>query len=239
MKLLTFDVCDLHMLRKSDGKKVLSTTAQMTSVEQTVNETRIKGGIGNKDVAIVRTDKEYNLSVSDALFDTDYFEISTGVAYSSKTREIYKMVKGLVLASGAVVLPETPKDQNDVVLVNANNEQFAAVYEDTGKTATITGGVDGELYMAVYPIDVTGETLEIDATKFAQNYELQLNTIAYDPETNEVTQDIYWKFPKVLPESAFSISYEAGQNNTVDLNFKVLITPNTDIAGEVIHVDRS
>jgi hypothetical protein len=212
----------------------------MTSVEQKIKEEKIKGGIGNGDVAILRTDKEVTLKVRNAIYDTSWLEMTAGVEYESKTNTVYYTEKGLVLTSGAVTLTKVPKDTTSVILVDSVGKQFTAVYEDVGKTATITGGVDGDVYLALYQIDIAAsQTLSIDVTKFAENYYVEYHTIAYNPETNNVDKDIYWQFDKVLPVSQFNISFEAGKNYSPEVEFNILTNPNSTEVGRVIEVVRT
>lgn len=238
MNTVIFDTCDVVFKRISDGKIVFTAVAQMSSVEQKIKEEKVKGGIGNGDVAILRTDKEVTLKVKNAIFDSAWMEMVAGVEYSSATKTVFYSQKGLVLTGGKVNLDKVPKNEDDIILINSVGKQFVATYDDVAETATIVGGAEGEMYAALYEIEVTGNVLPIDITKFAENYYVEYHTIEYSPETNKVIKDIYWQFDKVLPVSQFNISFEAGKNYSPEVEFNILKNPNSTEVGRVIEVDR-
>lgn len=65
---------------------------------------------------------------------------------------------------------------------------------------------------------VTGDVLDFKADSFPKNYFVQLKTIVYDPDTNEVVADLYFIFDKALPDGALSEAFEAS-NKTSEINF--------------------
>ena len=108
METLIKDVADLILTRKSDGHVVLNTMMQLTGLEQTLTEERIKGGIGNKTIALMKSDKEVALNTRNAVFDLEWLAASQGVAVEKNgtaTVTKYEVVK---VASGAVAVAGTP-----------------------------------------------------------------------------------------------------------------------------------
>ena len=65
---------------------------------------------------------------------------------------------------------------------------------------------------------VTGDVLGFKADSFPKNHFVQLKTIVYDPDTNEVVADLYFIFDKALPDGALSEAFEAS-NKTSEINF--------------------
>ena len=113
MKTIVADTCDVVFKRISDGKVLLTAEAQLASVTQSITEEKVKGGIGNRDIAILRSEKEVSLKVRSAMFDSDWLEMVSGTSYKSETNMIHKKEDGLVVKKNAlkfeVKIEGTPK----------------------------------------------------------------------------------------------------------------------------------
>lgn len=101
------------------------------------------------------------------------------------------------------------------------------VVEDEDGTITVT------------PDQVTGEVLELEAGAFGKNVELQLHTIAVDPETNEVVCDIYWIFPNCTPDGNLEQVFGMGTNNVQTINFTPKVPRGETSYGQYIIVPRA
>ena len=98
--------------------------------------------------------------------------------------------------------------------------------------------VDAEGLVTATEKTVTGDFLELTAGAFAKNCKLQLKTIAYDPDTNEVVADIYWIFPKATPSSNFEQAFGMGVNNVQTIGFTPQVDKATDSYGQYIIAPR-
>jgi hypothetical protein len=227
------------MRRISDGKIVFTGVADTAGFKLSTKKEKIKGGIGNGDVAIITSDKEVALDVTNAIMDLDWMEMSAGVSFTEDEGVVYKRIRGLTLTAGAVTLPvgAVPVG-DDVILINNIGKQFVAVYEGVGRTATITGGVNGDMYLALYQEEVTGSILSIDVTKFSENYYVEMATICYNPETNEVYSDVYYQFDKCSPSSDMEMALKAGANNQGKITIDILKNFNSTEIGRIIEVAR-
>jgi hypothetical protein len=233
------DVCDVVFRRISDKKIVFTGIADTTGFKQTVKKDKVKGGIGNGDVAILRSDKEVALDITNAIMDLDWLEMSAGVSFTEKEGNVYKREKGLILTGGKVTLPtgSTPVDDK-VILIDSIGKQFVAVYDDVAKTATITGGKEGDVYLALFEMEIIGSILSLDVSKFSENYYVEMSTICYNPETNEVYSDVYYQFDKCSPSSDIEMSLKAGANNQPKITIDILKNPNSTEIGRIIEIPR-
>jgi hypothetical protein len=89
----------------------------------------------------------------------------------------------------------------------------------TGKV-TITTGVAGDWYTVIYEEAQTGANiLDLNAEEFPKPHKVQLHTIAYDPDTEEIVADLYWVFSKARPDGNIAAGYTSGQNQQDIIKF--------------------
>lgn len=83
---------------------------------------------------------------------------------------------------------------------------------------------------------VAGEVLDLDADSFPKNMYIQLHTYVYDPETMEIQADLYYQFPKSLPNGELSEAFEAA-NKTSEIGFTPQVSDGS--YGKIIVVPRN
>ncbi len=247
MKWIISDTCDVVFKRLTDNKIIFTGEAQLASLSQKIKEEKVKGGIGNRDIAVLRSDKEIELKVRNAVFDTEWMEMVSGTSYTSETNTIIKSIKNLVCKTGTpnyVEVTEVPKTGGIIKIIAGDGTQYTGTFVEGVDTApdTVTfpstEGVVGDLYTVVYEYDITGSTLNLDATKFTEKYYVQYNTVSYDIETNTVGADIYLVFNSVVPNSSFDLSFENGKAQTPEITLTALAPAGSNIIGKMIEVPR-
>lgn len=243
MKLLVIDTADAVMKRKSDGKVFITAETQLTSISQTlgINE-KIYGGIGNKPLAIMKGQKEVTSVLRNAFYDQEFLSLTQGVAITEDgTATVYKTEKGLSVSdnAGALEVTITGAPVGSTVLVRNAKGQTEEATVATSKVTIAEGhAVAGELVSVTYQEQVTGDIVELDGEKFAEAFELEYHTIAYDPDTNKVVKDIYIQLDHVIPSDEFEMSLENGTAIAPEVNFECMAAPNSTKIGRIIEVDR-
>jgi len=238
MKTIISDVCDCLLRRISDDKIVFTGEAQMSSFSQKVNAQDIRGGIGSKLLSIVKNEKDVELTVRNAVFDSDYLELVSGTSWSSATSTVFKKEENLLSSNGTTVtIIGTPKTGGIIKVIAADGTQYAGTYL-TG-TVTFAGGTSGAYYTCLYQADVTGNTLSIDSAKFSEAYYCEYRTIEYNIETNAIKNDIYFVFNKTLPDDNFDLSFENGNPIAPEIKLRALVASGSSVIGKVIEVPRS
>jgi hypothetical protein len=240
-KILISDTADVVMRRKSDGKTIFTAEAQTAGITQDISETDVRGGIGNKKIAVIRSDKSIKLKTKMALFDLEYLSVTQGVAVVNGSANVFKTEENLLVVDAAgilsVTVTGTPID-NKVTLTNLKgvSQEFTV----TTKKATVLAAfaAAGEAVSALYKEAVTGNIVSLDSKKFSENYEVEYHTIAYNPSTNQVVSDIYFQFDNCLPAGAFDISLENGNALSPALDFEALAALNSSEIGRVIEIPR-
>ncbi|MGD6876773.1 hypothetical protein [Bacillus infantis] len=243
MKLLVIDTADVVMKRKSDGHVFVTAEAQLTSISQTlgINE-KIYGGIGNKPLAVMKGQKEVTSTLRNAFYDQEFLSLTQGVAITEDgSATVHKTEKSLVVAENAGVLEVTITGTpiGDTVYVRNAKGELVESTVTTGTVAVPEGhAVKGEIVSVTYQSEVTGNIVELDTEKFAEAFELEYHTIAYDPDTNKVVKDIYIQLDHVIPNDEFEMSLENGNAIAPEVNFECLSAPNSTNIGRIIEVDR-
>lgn len=236
------DTADVIWKRKSDGHLVFTTEAQLASISQAVSEERLFGGIGNKTVAILSTEKTVDLTVRNSLWDLEYLSMTQGVAIESDGTATVKKQEKLTVKdnSGTLELEVTGTPIGDVTVFDVDGTQESATPVTGVVEVPITfTAIEGDELDVIYNEEVTGGIVTFDSETFSEKYEVEYRTIAYDPSTMEVTQDIYIQFDEVKPSGNFEMSFENGTALTPELNFMVTTPLGKTEMGRVIKVARS
>lgn len=235
------DTADVIFRRKSDGHVVFTAEAQLASLEQAVSEETIRGGIGNRPLYRIRSEKDVTLSVRNATFDLEFLSMTQGIAITNGSVQITKIEKDLVVEDNAgtleVTITGTPVGST-VTVINKDGESEEAAVATNVVTIPTGHAAVGEKVTVAYKSSVTGNIVEIESDKFSENYEVQYHTIEYDTDTNEVVKDIYFIFDNVSPSGAFSLSLENGTALTPELSFTALADSGSNKIGRVVEVAR-
>lgn len=242
MKTIISDTADVLFKRKSDGKVIFTGEAQLASVSQSITENKLKGGIGNRTIAVLRSDKEVELQVKNAVFDSDWLEMTSGVAFANGSAVIHATDSNLTVASNAVTLTTPTADvkaDGTFIVVKADGTQVAGTYDDLTNTVTATGLTNGAVVSVVFQKSVTGKVLTLQSDKFSEAYQVEYHTIEYNIESNTIENDLYFVFNHATPSGNWSLSFENGQAITPELNFTVTTPPGSNELGQVIEVPRA
>lgn len=85
-------------------------------------------------------------------------------------------------------------------------------------------------------INVAGEVMELKAGASPKNAKLQLRTLAYDSETNEVVAEVFYIFDRVTPSGEFTHDFGMGTNNVQEVSLKALVPKGSDSYGRYVIV---
>lgn len=242
MRTLIMDTADVVFKRKSDGKVVFTAEAQLAGLAGEISEDDVFGGIGNKKIAKIRSQKNITLTVRTALFDLEYLSMTQGVAITNGTANVYKTDTDLTVTDTAGVLGitvvGTPID-NKVTLTNTKGETTNVVATAKKVTVPTSFAAKDERVSAMYKESVTGNIVRLDSKTFSENYEVEYHTIAYNPATNQVVSDVYFQFDNALPSGSFDLSLENGNALAPEITFDALAPLNGSEIGRIIEVNRA
>ncbi|MCA1025669.1 hypothetical protein LCM23_06165 [Cytobacillus kochii] len=240
--LLIMDTADVTIKRKSDGHVFASAETQLASIASSlgINE-KIFGGIGNKPLAVMKGQKEVTSTLRNAFYNQELLAITQGVTVEEGTHDVYKRENGLKVVDNEgtleVAIAGTPVGTTAYV-TNAKGETESVAIASNKVTIPTGHANAGEAVAVSYQIQVTGNTVPIDAKKFGEAFEIEYHTIGYDPVTNTVLKDIYIQLDHAVPGSDYELSFENGTPIAPEITFDALTPQNEDEIGRIIEVDR-
>lgn len=98
MKTVIQDTADVYFRRKSDGQLVFTAEAQTASFSQAISEDKLRGGIGNKPLYILKSEKEINLTVKNAFFDLEWLAMTQGETIEEEAKvQVFDREHGLIV----------------------------------------------------------------------------------------------------------------------------------------------
>ncbi|PGZ96947.1 hypothetical protein COE51_16380 [Bacillus pseudomycoides] len=238
MKTIINDTADVVFRRKRDKFIIFTAEAQLASISQKVQEEKIKGGIGNKTIASLKSEKEIELAVRNAVFDRAWLEMAQGVEFTSANNVLVYKKEETVVTGGKITTKGTI--DGSLQVTEKTGKVLVATKDDTKpKEITVTGAKDGDMLNVLYQTSVSNaDVLEIRGDTFSEAYEVEYHTIEYNPETNKVAKDIYFQFDKVSPSDAFDMSFENGKPLAPEFKFTAMSPLGSEVIGRVIEVDR-
>ena len=248
MKKVIQDVADVIIRDKETGMVVATTEAQMSSIEQTISEEDLRGGIGNGRVFLIRSDKTINLTMRSATFDPLYMAITQGVEAKEKAVKVTRVKVGEVDGAGTIKIPYEPME-GGVITARSLKTGKQIKLEDTAvvdRVVTVPiADADTEVALALkagdkvtitYQILIAGSAITFDSSKFSKKYEVEYRTIAYDQDTGRPDTELYFIFPEVIPSGAFTMSLENGSVYTPEFTLSVNAPVGSTEMGEFISV---
>lgn len=241
MKNVVNDTCEVIFRRLSDGYQVATTEAQLASISQSAQEDQIRGGIGNGVIATIRSAKDVQLTVRNALFDHDWLSMSQGTAFQNGSVVVTDHEEGVLTDNAGSLeytLVGTPSTNADVWVEDTTGSKLEATYSSGTVTVTDTNAQAGDTVIVFFEKDATGDILNIDADKFSEAWSVEYHTVEYSAETNKVVKDLYFKFGNVTPSDNFDLSFENGNAIAPELNFTAKKPVGSQTIGQIIEVDR-
>ncbi|WEY98615.1 hypothetical protein P5634_11965 [Bacillus subtilis] len=233
-KTVIHDVCNVTMKRKSDGKVIATGEAQTTSISQSIQEDFLKGGWGNRNLYVIKSDKNITGTVKNAFFSLDWLAAQQGVSVENGTVKVWEDEVLTVGAGGALTLSKSPIDT--VLFENKDGEVFTQDSTSTEATIPSTFAEPDSEVTARYKVEVEGEIVEIKADTFSEAYELEYHTLEYDPVTEKIYSDLYIQLDKVSPSGETELGFEAGNAITPEMKFSALSENNK--LGRFVRVKR-
>jgi len=243
-KVVIQDTADVTIESLVSGKIVLNAEAQLAGVAGSISEEDLRGGIGNKKLFKIRSDKSIDLSMRSAVADLEYWAMTQGVEVDQAgTATVTKSEKVTVVDNGGTLEITLKTAKAGLTTARLNDKDGSQeVVAVTTNVITVPVGSDlaeGDTTFVFWKEEVTGQSVSIDATKFSTKYAVTYKTIAYDVETAKVVADVYFIFPETLPSGEFDISLENGSVYTPEINFSALNPLGEDEIGKIMFVPRT
>lgn len=218
--------------------------AQTGNLEFTEEQNEVRGAIGNVVAYTLKSAKSINIQITSATFKPEFFAITQGTEFKDNvSREMIDNVFLKVKKNSEDKLElELPTNLSSLTTVRV--EDVDGVQQDlaviSGKVELPSGfeAKEGDELEVFYLKEVTGRVLEFDAGKYPTKFLIQMQTLCYDRETEEVYSDIYFVFDEASPSSAMTVNLQNGEAFIPELNFTVTSAKGTGVLGRKYEVLR-
>lgn len=235
------DVFDA-LLVDNEGEVFATTTLQSADIEIAVKENEVRGGKGNSLLAVIHSDRDINVKMTDAEFKYEWMARQLGQTIVTGAGKAYAMPK-YYTATGesdvSITLDETPVI-GTLAIYKDGKFIPASQYSLSDKAVTFTSGVvsGDEIEVRTYQFATSAETqtLAIDNKVFAKGCKLILETIEIDDE-EQPTYKVQYVFEKAVPTGNFSVKTAAERTaQAQEFNLRVLKPAGDNVVGSVVRI---
>lgn len=184
-------VADVLLLDK-DGNQLASATLKSHNMSQTVDSTDIRAGQNNDILATIKNNKTIEVTIEDVQQKRDFIAMMMGAEIQTgQTVDAYVLPQAIeVGAAGAIVLPQTPKAGERVVVEDATGKVLTTT--GTGKNLTISESAPAKgtlVYISGYAYETeASELMVISSNKFASSYKMILDEQVFDADMQIVAR---------------------------------------------------
>lgn len=234
------DVCEVIITDVVSGKVAFLGNTKASGITQQINEEKIRAGIGNGVIFLLRSDKEIDINVTSATFNKETLAMTQGVAVDPNGKLAVTKNKYLTVVEGdnselQVTIPDAPTGLVEAILEDLDESQ-ESVAVTTGVITIPTGAVakKGDKVQVFYKEEIKGNVIDFDAAKFSSKYKVELRTIAYDLDTAKVISNIYFVFPETIPSGEFSLDFSAGEVINPEIKFSAVTPKGESSMGKFI-----
>lgn len=184
-------VADVLLLDK-EGRQLASATLKSHNMSQTVDSTDIRAGQNNDILATIKNNKTIEVTIEDVQQKRDFIAMMMGAEIQTgQTVDAYVLPQAIEVGeAGAIVLPQTPKTGETVVVEDATGKVLTTT--GTGKNLTITQSVPAKgtlVYISGYAYETqASELMVISSSKFASSYKMILDEQVFDADMQIVAR---------------------------------------------------
>ncbi|CAH0118524.1 hypothetical protein PAE9249_01013 [Paenibacillus sp. CECT 9249] len=239
------DVFDVLLVDDS-GEVFATTTLQTADIEVTVKENEWRGGKGNSLLAIIHSNRDIAVKLSDAEFRYDWIARQLGQNVVTGTGVGYAMPKWYK-ASGTtdvkITLDETPL-ADTLAIYKADGTlipktDYSAAGKEVKFSTDVKAGDQVEVRTYQFATPAQTQTIAIDNTVFAKGCKLILETLEID--SNEVpVYKIQYQFDQAMPSGNFSVKTASERNAQAQaFDLKILKPRESDVVGRVVRIPLS
>lgn len=241
--LLVMDVANVIMREIATGKIMATATTSTNSISASLDEEKLQAGWGGGTVATINSNKAVELSFNDVFFSMDYLAIQQGTSLEEgATGMVLQTFTGVVVDNAGTLSVNVPVDvtATSAIMEDVDGTQDPVTIT-TGKITLPIGSeaVAGDEVTFYYEKTIVGQKVSIDSKNFPKLVEVLFHTRAFDPETNEVVQDIYIQFDKCKPAGNSAMELGINTNASTDMSFTALNkSKNSTEMGRYWAIDR-
>lgn len=210
----------------TDQVVVESKTLLSSAMTQSVQNTEIRGGYGNKLLYDWSYQKDLQFTLEDAAWREEYIALNNGVGILSGLSQFYKNNEPVVLAGGTGSVAETPIGN---VYVKKPDGKFVTI-TPSGKNITVPG-LTNETVFVTYRYETNINKIVISADNYPTSYRLVLKTQIV-AQTGKIA-DVEIVVPRFKISGNMEINFGAAEAATSSMDGRALAWTDPDTGEDV------
>lgn len=249
MTRLVADVFEAVLIDNLTGNTIGSTTLQSGAVEVSVQANDVRGGRGNQLIAVLTSDRDINVNLSDAAFQYDWLAVQLGTNITTGAGVAYTTPAWhTVSGANTITLSPAPIATNDMMRIfdNTGVEITRIGAAPTVNQYTIAGGVltfnvarantQVEIRTYRYTSAAATQTINIDNSRFPGGVTLILETLEINNNLTP-TARIQWVFTNALPTGSFTVNTSSERTASAqDFSLRIVKPATSNIVGQVMRI---
>lgn len=236
------DVFDALMV-DANGEVFATTTLQSADIDIKVKENEQRGGKGNPLLAVIHSDRDITVKMTDAEFKYEWVarqlgqSIATGAGVGFAFPKWYTAIGPTDIK---ITLDETPLP-NTIAIYKSDGtlipkSGYTVTVKDVKFTTGVVAGDSVEVRTFKYATTPTTQTIAIDNKVFAKGCQLILETIEIDGDENPLYK-IQYQFDKGMPSGNMNLktAYERSAQSQ-EFDFRILKPRDSDVVGRIVRI---
>lgn len=231
------------LLIDDDGEVIATTTLTEANIDVSVQENDVRAGRSNELIAILRSDRDISISLTDAEFKYEFLAKQLGQDIKTGEGVAYAMPKWYTV--------EDKSGKLEITLDKAptTTDNGLKMYDAQGKP--VTGTLSGSKVTFVAPVKA-GDAIEVRTYKY--NTAAQTETISIDNsvfpiglkcvlETIEIERDetplniLQYQFDEAIPTGNFTISTQSQRTAQAQaFNLRIIKPRHSNEVGRVLRI---
>ena len=222
---------NVTLIDNQTGLQLFSKTMKDVGVDFKESTKDIKGGIGNKKLYSWGTDRETEVSLSDAVDRLDWTAAKFGQMVKEGSVRAWQQAKTYTVSGGKITLEVAPADSGELRVYDKKTGNAIESPKLSDKVVTFSGVTDGqEVYVLGYNISANGLSIDIQGDKFAQTFEVIISTPLVmltdgKAETKFIKQ---YRFPMGRLKGEFKDDMKSDSDGGEHSTTIEILDPNTD-----------
>lgn len=244
---LIADIFEVVLIDQT-GDAIGTTSLTDANIDVTVQENDVRCGRGNSLAAVLHSDRDINISLTEMEFKYEWIAKQLGQSITTGAGVGYAMPKYYLVVDGGVTVPtitldETPNlTADDIVIYSEDGQKISGFtltvseIDFTAATPSVAIGDNVEVRTYTYATAANTETIEIDNSIFAKGVKAVLETLEIN-EDEIPTHKLQYQFDNALPSGKFTINTSSEKTaNSTEFTLRVVKPKTSTKVGKVVRI---
>ena len=236
---LLLSVADVVLIDLKTNLEYATASLKSHNISQTVDTSEIRAGRKNAVIATLESNKTITVEIEDVHSNRDWLAIAMDADMAEATSVDVRVLPQKLTVSDAltVTLPKVPKDPSKLTFVHPT--KTVTVGSHTGAVITLDGVAEGDVVEVASYVTLAdaADIITLGGEGEGRAFAMYLEESVFNNNMEVIATKTTF-FPRVVPESSFSMSGSselAEQNMTY--TFTVAQAEGQDFLGKIYYVE--